>query len=89
MGDEGCFPLVSTLDMNVVVPPSDVKFGEDLGVFHLVNEVLDQWERVGILDSVGVDISIVLAGLKSVRSVLLIDKEEGGWGEFEGRILPS
>ena len=68
MGDEGHFPLVSILDMNVVVPPSDVKLGEDLGVFYLVDEVLDQWEGIRILNSVGVDISIVLAGSESVRS---------------------
>ena len=63
--------------MNVVVSPSDVELGEDLGIFHLVDEVLDQWERVSVLDSVGVDISIVLAGSEGVRGVLLIDKEEG------------
>ena len=77
MGNEGCLPLISILDANVVVSPSDVKLGEDLGIFYLVDEVLDQWEGVGILDSVGVDVSIVLAGSEGVRGVLLIDKEEG------------
>ena len=38
----------------------------------------------------GVDVSIVLAGLEGVRSVLLVDKKEGGClGEFEGHILSS
>ena len=32
MGDEGCFPLVTVLDPYIVVPPLDVKFGEDLGI---------------------------------------------------------
>ena len=77
MGNEGCLPLISILDANVVVSPLDVKLGEDLGIFYLVDEVLDQWEGVGILDSVGVDVSIVLAGSEGVRGVLLIDKEEG------------
>ena len=77
MGDESCLPLVSISDVDVVVSPSDVKFGEDLGIFYLVDEILDQWERVGVLDGVGVDISIILAGLEGVRGILLIDKEEG------------
>ena len=77
MGDECCFPLVSISDADVVVSPLYIKLGEDLGILYLVNEVLDQWERVGVLDGVGVDISIILAGLEGVRGVLLIDKEEG------------
>ena len=77
MGDEGHFPLVSISDVDVVVSPSDVKFGEDIGIFHLVDEILDQWERVCIFDSVGVDVSVILAWSEGVGSVLLIDKEEG------------
>ena len=77
MGDEGCFPSVSILDVDIVVSPLDVKFGEDLGVFHLINEVLDQWEGVGIFDGVGVDVSVILAWLEGVGGVLLIDEEEG------------
>ena len=30
--DEGCFPLVTILDSYVVVPPPNVKLGEDLGI---------------------------------------------------------
>ena len=41
VGDKGCFPLVSISDADVVVSPSDVKFGEDLGVFYLIDEILD------------------------------------------------
>ena len=77
MGDEGCFPLVSISDADVVVSPLYIKLGEDLGILYLVNEVLDQWERVGVLDGVGVDISIILAGSEGVGGILLIDKEEG------------
>ena len=32
VGDEGCLPLMAVLDSYIVVPPSYVKFGEDLGV---------------------------------------------------------
>ena len=41
MGDEGRFPLVPILDVDVVVSPLDIELGKDLGVFHLVDEVLD------------------------------------------------
>ena len=39
MSDEGGFPLVSVFDADVVVAPSDIKFGEDLGISKLINEV--------------------------------------------------
>ena len=39
MGDEGGFPLVTVLDSNIVISPSYVKLGEDLGIFEFVNEV--------------------------------------------------
>ena len=41
MSDEGGFPLVPISDADVVVSPSDVELGEDLGIFHLIDEVLD------------------------------------------------
>ena len=39
VGNESSFPLVSVLDSDVVIPPSYVKLGEDLGVFEFVDEV--------------------------------------------------
>ena len=76
MSDEGCFPLVSIMNMNVVVAPMYVKLGEDLGIFDLVNEVRYKWEGVHIFDGMAVDVTIVLTGSKSV-SFLLVNKEEG------------
>ena len=32
VGDEGSFPLVSILDMNIVVSPLYIEFGKDFGV---------------------------------------------------------
>ena len=49
MCDEGGLPLVAVLDVKVVVPPVDIKLGEQFGIFELVNEVGDEWEWVGIL----------------------------------------
>ena len=75
MDDEGHFPLVSISNADVVVSPSNTKLGDDLSVFDLVNEVLNEGKGVGIFDGVTIDISIVLAKLEGIRSILLIDKE--------------
>ena len=75
MGNKGCFPLVTVLDPYVVVPPSDVELGEDLGVSQFIHEIRDKREGVGVMDGMFVDVTIVLAGAKS--SVLLFDEEEG------------
>ena len=42
-GDKGGFPLVFFMDMNVVVVPLDIKFHEEGGIFHVVNELWDEW----------------------------------------------
>ena len=61
-GDESGLPLIFLLDANVVISPMNVKFGEQGGFFHVVNEFRDQGERIGISDSVGVQVAVVLAG---------------------------
>ena len=78
MGDEGCFPLVSILNANVVVSPLNIEHGKDLGILDLVDEVLDEGEGVGIFDSMTIDILIVLARSEGIRSVFLVNKEERG-----------
>ena len=76
VGDEDRFPLVSILNMNVVVPPSDVKFGKDLGIFNLVDEVLDEGERICVLDGMTVYILVVLARLEGIRGIFLSMKKK-------------
>ena len=49
--DEGCFPLVAVLDMDVVVSPTNIKFGEVMGIFQLVYKVRDEGKRVGVMGS--------------------------------------
>ena len=39
MGDEGSLPLVTLLDVDIVVPSSYIKLSENFGVFEFVNEV--------------------------------------------------
>ena len=41
-GDEGSFPLVFLMNMDVVVTPSNVKFCEEGGIFHVVNKFRDE-----------------------------------------------
>ena len=61
-GNESSLPLIFLSDANVVIFPMNVKFGEQGGFFHVVDEFRDQGERVGISDGVGVQVAVVLAG---------------------------
>ena len=51
---------MTLFDANVVISPSDVKFGEHMGVFYLSDQLCDERERVSISDSVLVQASIIL-----------------------------
>jgi len=73
---ESSLPLVSLLNLNIVIPPPDIKFGEIPGVFERVDEIGDTRKRVSVLDGMRVDILVVLAGMKC--SILLWNKREGG-----------
>ena len=61
-GDESGLPLIFLLDVNVVISPTNVEFGEQGGFFHVIDEFGDQRERIGISDSVEVQVAVVLAG---------------------------
>ena len=86
VGDEGGFPLVAFLDSDIVISPSYIKLGEDLGVFKFVDEVRNQGEGVCILDSMAIEISVVLARLEA--AILFLNEEERrslgrlGWTNF-------
>ena len=41
--DEHSLPLVHFPNSDVVVPPTDVKFGEQGGIFHVIDEFRDKW----------------------------------------------
>ena len=62
MGDKGGFPLVAIFDVDIVIAPTDVKFGKQFGIFELINEVRDKGERVSISNSVFIQISVILVG---------------------------
>ena len=63
------------MDTNVVVSPTNVKLGEVAGIMQFVNEVRDERERSGILDSDIIKTVIVL--YRAEFAILLVYKEEG------------
>ena len=75
-GNECSFPLVLFPDADVVISPSDVKLGEQSGLLHIIDEFWDKGKWVGILDSVGVQVMIVLTWAQT--PILLGYEEEGG-----------
>ena len=80
VGDEGRLPLVTVFDVDIVVPPSDVKLDEVASIFQLVHKVGDERKGVGIMGDVFIQVSVVLTGAEF--SILFFDKEEKGglWG---------
>ena len=60
-GDKGSFPLVFFTNTDVVISPPDVKFCEEGGILHVVDEFGDEQQRVCVLDDVGIKILVVLA----------------------------
>ena len=54
VGSKGSFLLMTIFDADIVVPPADVKLGEEFSVFELVNEVGDEREGIGVPDDVSV-----------------------------------
>ena len=82
-GNESGFPLILFSDANVVISPSNVEFGKQGGLLHVINKFRDEREWIGISDSVGVQVVVILAWTKG--SVLLWYEEEGGGlGGFRG-----
>ena len=74
--DEGSFPLVAILDVDIIISPTNIKFSEVASVFQLVHEVGDERERVGIMSGMFIEISVILAGVEF--AILLFNKEERG-----------
>ena len=75
-GNESSFPLIFLPDANIVISPMNVEFGEQGGFLHAINEFQNEGEWIGISDSVGVQVAVILTWAKG--SVLLWYKEEGG-----------
>ncbi|KIJ06958.1 hypothetical protein PAXINDRAFT_91198, partial [Paxillus involutus ATCC 200175] len=59
--DKRRFPTITWFDLNVVVSPSDIEFRKDLRSFEFINEIGDEGKGIRVFDSVGVQVSIILA----------------------------
>ena len=70
---EGGFPFVAFTYTNVVVPRSDIEFGEQRVSLQFFGDVFDIWDRVLISDSPVVDGLIVL--YRAVGPIFLFDTE--------------
>jgi len=64
IGPEGCFPLISRLNADIVEAPMNIQLGEVSGSAELQYEFGDQWEGVLILDYYGIEHSVVLDQLE-------------------------
>ena len=81
-GDERSLPLVFFLNANVVESPSDVELGKDRRVLYIIDQFRNKGQGICIVDSVGIQVAIVLAGVE--RAILLCNEEEGsGLWELE------
>ena len=76
VGDEGHLPLMTIFDVDVVVPPTNIKLSEVVSVFQLVHEVGDEGKRVGVTGGVFVEVPVILTRMKF--AILLFDEEKGG-----------
>ena len=72
---EGRLELISFLDANIVISPSNIQLGEPVSVLKVINEFRNEGERVFVGDSDLVQLPIVLDWSK--RPILLLNKEEG------------
>ena len=59
-GDERCFPLIFLSDVDIVITPSNIEFGEQCGVLHVIDQLRDEGKRISVANSMGVEISIIL-----------------------------
>jgi len=79
VGAEGHFPFISRLDAYVIETLPDVKFCEVPGSTELGDEFRDEREGVPVLDSYGVQCTIVLDQLEQTI-FLLNEKHRGCYG---------
>ena len=60
MCEKGCFPFISLLDTNVVVSPSDIKFGKEGAATESVHYFYDERGHITVLLGPFVDWVVVL-----------------------------
>ena len=60
IGPEGCLPLISRLNADVIKTPTDIQLSKVPSPAELGHKLGDQWERVLVLDCHGIECTIVL-----------------------------
>src|SRR3979490_2785844 len=73
---ESSFPLVTFLDVDIIVAPLDVQFCEVPRAAKSVNEVVNKWKGVSVLNSDLIQSVVILDELED--AVLFLDKKD--WG---------
>ena len=73
VGSEGDLPLVTLLDSDIIVPPSNIQLGEVLHPLELVYEPRNKRNRILVLDSHCIQGLVVLHQLKG--AILLLNEE--------------
>ena len=76
IGPEGCLPLISRLDADVVETPTNIQLGKVSGSAELQYEFGDQWEGVLILNHHGIECSVVLN--QPEKAILFLDEKYRG-----------
>ncbi|KAG6863343.1 hypothetical protein C0993_011909 [Termitomyces sp. T159_Od127] len=74
IGSEGSLPLVSFLNVHIVVALLDVQFGEVPHPLEVIDELGDEGERVAILHHHGIKDPVVLDWPE--QAILLFDEED-------------
>src|SRR6202789_2139655 len=73
---ESSLSLITILDSNVVVPPSDIQFSEVFGSFYFIRKFGNKREGISVFDGPIIQVPIVLTW--SQLPVFLFDEEK--WG---------
>ena len=78
--NECSLPMILFTNANIIISPLDVEFGEESGVFHVIDQLRNEWERIPIVDGMAVKVAIILTRMKC--SILFRNEEE--WGSLWG-----
>ena len=74
---------MSIFNMDIIIPPVNIKFGENFCSLEFVDEIGDEGKEVCIMDSVFIDIVVVMTRVKT--TVLFLAKKKGdACKEFKG-----
>ena len=72
--DEGCLPLVSFFDSDVIVTPADIELGEIPSTSEPIDYIRCEWERIPVLNGDVVKFPVVLN--EPQFPVFLFDEED-------------